>query len=91
MRERHLPRLCRACRAPMARQGDTCWRCGTQWATEDRPRTSLRVIPGGASTDAAGTARAVSESRAAMDRWVDEGGRVPFEAAAVLRAEGATP
>jgi predicted amidophosphoribosyltransferase len=91
MRERHLPRLCCACRAPMARQDDTCWRCGTQWATEDRPRTPLHVIPGGASTDAAGKVRAVSESRAAMDRWVDEGGRVPFEAAAVLRAKRANP
>jgi hypothetical protein len=91
MRERHLPRLCRACRGPMARQEDTCWRCGTQWATEDRPRTPLHVIPGGAPTDAVGKARAVKESRAAMDRWVDEGGRVPFEAAAVLRATPATP
>jgi hypothetical protein len=86
MRERHLPRLCRACHGPMARQEDTCWRCGTQWATEDRPRTPLHVIPGGAPTHAVGKARAVNEARAAMDRWVDEGGRVPFEAAAVLRA-----
>jgi hypothetical protein len=32
----------------MARQEDSCWRCGTSWATEDQPRTTLRVIPGGA-------------------------------------------
>jgi hypothetical protein len=32
----------------------------------------------------------VNEARLAMDRWVDEGARVPFEAAAVLRAP-ATP
>ena len=91
MRDRHLSRLCRACHAPMARQEDTCWRCGTQWATEDRPRTPLHVLPGGAPTDAAGKARAVNEARLAMDRWVDEGGRVPFEAAALLRATQATP
>jgi predicted amidophosphoribosyltransferase len=48
MRERHFPRVCRSCRAPMARQEDTCWHCGTQWATEEAPRTTLRAIPGGA-------------------------------------------
>ncbi len=31
MRDRHLPRLCRSCEAPMARQEDTCWRCGVPW------------------------------------------------------------
>src|SRR3954452_24690854 len=77
--------------APMAHQEDTCWRCGTQWATEDRPRTPLHVIPGGAPTDAVGRARAVNEARPATDRWVDEGGRAPFEAAAVLRATRTTP
>jgi hypothetical protein len=41
--------------------------------------------------DAVGRARAVNEARLAIDRWVDEGGRVPFEAAAVLRATRATP
>ena len=91
MRDRHLPRLCRACHAPMARQEDACGRCGTQWATEDRPRTPLHVIPGGAPTDAVGRACTVNEARLAMDRWVDEGGRVPFEAAAVLRATRARP
>jgi hypothetical protein len=52
MRDRHLSR--RGCHAPMVRQEDTCWRCGTQWATEDRPRTPQHVIPGGAPTDAVG-------------------------------------
>ena len=91
MRDRHLPRLCRACHAPMARQEDTCWRCGTQWATEDRPRTPLHVIPGEAPTDAVGKARAVNGARLAMDRRVDEGGRVPSEAAALLLVTRATP
>jgi predicted amidophosphoribosyltransferase len=33
MRNRHFPRLCRTCQAPMARQLDTCWRCGAQWVS----------------------------------------------------------
>jgi hypothetical protein len=85
MRDRHFPRLCRACRAPMARQEDTCWRCGTQCGAEARPRTPLHVIPGGAPTDAVGRARTVNEASLAMERWFDEGGRVPVEAAACLR------
>jgi hypothetical protein len=51
MRERHFPRVCRACEAPMARQEDTCWRCGTQWVSEGEPRTTLRVIAGGGQAD----------------------------------------
>jgi hypothetical protein len=31
----------------MARQEDTCWRCGIEWASEVRPRNALRVIRGG--------------------------------------------
>jgi predicted amidophosphoribosyltransferase len=60
MRERHFPRVCRVCRAPMARQEDTCWRCGTQWASEDQPRTTLRVIAGGARDDPPDPAMAVA-------------------------------
>jgi hypothetical protein len=37
MRDRHLPRLRRSCRGPMARQEDTCWRCGARWAAEEQP------------------------------------------------------
>lgn len=53
MRDRHLPRLCRACNVPMARQEDACWSCGTPGATEDQPRPELRVIQGGRATDIA--------------------------------------
>ena len=74
MRERHFPRVCRSCSAPMARQEDTCWRCGTQWASEDGPRTTLRVIAGGG--------RGVSDARLDADRWANEGGSVAAEAAA---------
>jgi hypothetical protein len=48
MRNRHLPRLCRTCQAPMAGHEDACWRCGVQWASEETPRTALRLIRGGA-------------------------------------------
>jgi hypothetical protein len=58
----------------MARQEDTCWRCGTQWASEDGPRTTLRVIAGG-----------VSDARLETDRWTSEGGSVASEAAGRVR------
>jgi RNA polymerase subunit RPABC4/transcription elongation factor Spt4 len=74
MRDRHIPRVCRSCHAPMARQEDTCWRCGTQWASEDRPRTTLTVIAGGAS-----------DASVAADRWANEGGSVAAEAALQVR------
>ena len=48
MRNRHLPRLCGSCKAPMAAQEDTCWRCGVEWASEEGPRTTLRLISGDA-------------------------------------------
>jgi hypothetical protein len=67
MRDRHLPRVCRHCQGPMARQDDACWRCGTQWeteATEDAPGAALQVLPGGAP----------DEARLDEDRWFDEGG-----------------
>jgi hypothetical protein len=64
MRNRHFPRLCRHCDAPMARQDDVCWRCGTPWASEDTPRTALEVLPGGAPDD----------ERVDAERWVGEGG-----------------
>jgi predicted amidophosphoribosyltransferase len=44
-RNRHLPRVCRHCHAPMASGDDTCWRCGTQWATEAAPPTTLKLVP----------------------------------------------
>ncbi len=35
----------------MARQEDTCWRCGATWVSSDETRSRLRVIPGGAATE----------------------------------------
>lgn len=36
MRDRHFPRLCGACHAPMARQEDACWACAKPWPVNDR-------------------------------------------------------
>ena len=90
MRERHFPRVCRSCRAPMARQEDTCWRCGSQWASEDAPRTTLELITGGAQAEdrtqpaVAVAARAASDARLDAERWANEGGRLASQAAARL-------
>jgi hypothetical protein len=98
MRERHFPRVCRSCQAPMARQEDSCWRCGARWASKDAPRTTLRVIAGGVPTHVAGaphpriavavadSARAASEARLDADRWMNEGGSSASEADAALPA-----
>jgi hypothetical protein len=98
MRGRHFPRVCRCCQAPMARQEDTCWDCGARWTADDAPRTTMRVIAGGAPTHVAvapdpriavavaDNARAASEARLDADRWMNEGGSFDSEAAAALRA-----
>jgi hypothetical protein len=98
MRERHFPRVCRACRAPMARQADTCWRCGAPWSTADAPRPTLQVIAGGIATHGAGapdpsiavavadSARAAEDARVDADRWINDGGSVAAEAAVPLDA-----
>jgi hypothetical protein len=81
MRDRHFPRLCRSCQAPMARQEGSCWRCGAQWASEDVPPTKLRAIAGGLP------AHPVAEPARAQtsdddDRWTNEGGSVGSERSA---------
>lgn len=48
MRNRHIPRVCRHCQAPMASGTGACWRCGVEWASEEQPRTVLRLVPAGA-------------------------------------------
>lgn len=65
MRDRHIPRVCASCGSPMARQESACWHCGTRWASEDGPRTKLRVIAGGARDDAPEMAAAVEAALAA--------------------------
>ena len=48
MRNRHTPRLCGNCAAPMAGHDDRCWRCGVEWAPEAGPPTTLRLVPAAA-------------------------------------------
>ena len=87
MRNRHFPRLCRACEGPMARQEDACWRCGTRWAAEEAPRTA-RLIERQEPTRPAMPVRptfGVASIRTGHDnveagldaeRWANEGGSI---------------
>jgi hypothetical protein len=79
MRERHFPRLCHHCQAPMARQENTCWRCGTAWASEGEPQTTLRLIHGDAHTQLEDA-----------DRWTNEGVSFASEVPLPLPAIAAT-
>jgi hypothetical protein len=79
MRNRHLPRLCRNCQAPMAGHEDTCWRCGAQWASEEAPPTTLRLV----------SARSSDQIRLDAERWTNEGGSFASDAAAPLAAVSA--
>jgi hypothetical protein len=90
MRDRHFPRLCRSCTAPMARQEGSCWHCGTQWASEEASPTPLRAIAiGRLSLAVADLGRA--DARLDDDRWTNEGGSVGSDvAAAPLRAVAAS-
>jgi hypothetical protein len=84
MRDRHLPRLCRACHGPMARQQDTCWRCGAPWASEHEAPKTLRLVPAAPTvTDDNAAAAAASVD---TDRWVNEGGTFPGPDRAVATA-----
>jgi hypothetical protein len=85
MRDRHFPRLCRSCRAPMARQEDTCWSCEAIWDYRSARRNAQRVIFGGHASRpdhrdqppalaVIGDARAVAQGRPDVDRLGDKGG-----------------
>jgi hypothetical protein len=77
MRDRHLPRLCRVCQAPMARQEDRCWRCATRWAATGQSRPTLTALIGGAHTPPPAFDREASEAmRIDADRWLNEGGNL---------------
>jgi hypothetical protein len=43
MNNRHRPRLCRSCQAPMARQEDACWKCGASAGPDEIVRTPERA------------------------------------------------
>jgi hypothetical protein len=63
----------------MARQENTCWRCGTEWASEDEPRTTLHLIPGDAHSRVEDAERSTNEG----------GGSFPSEVTAPLPATAA--
>jgi hypothetical protein len=49
MRNRHFPRLCQSCQAPIEAQEDICWKCETVWVpahptAPPRPEGGLRLI-----------------------------------------------
>lgn len=62
----------------MARQEDACWRCGSRWATEAAPPTTLRAIAGG---------RLPARPQAGLSP--NEGAIIGAELGAPLRAVGA--
>jgi hypothetical protein len=62
----------------MARQEDTCWRCGTEWTSEAAPRRPLRLIRGDAHRQAEDA-----------ERWTNEGGSIAAEVTAPLPATAA--
>jgi hypothetical protein len=67
VRDRHIPRLCRSCTAPMGRQQDACWRCGGEWSTSAPSRPAADPI-------AAAVLDAEAEARVSAQRWIDGGG-----------------
>jgi hypothetical protein len=84
MRDRHLPRLCRSCDAPMARQEDACWSCEAAWDYRSATRNVRRMIPAGRAAGPGGgdqppaqavigEARAVAQARLDVDYLADEG------------------
>jgi hypothetical protein len=85
MRERHFPRLCRSCDAPVARHEDSCRRCETGRRDRSARQSARLVVPrghagrltgGGQSSAPAvtGGARAVAQARLARHRLAGKGG-----------------
>lgn len=74
----------------MARQEHACWRCGAQWASEEVAPAALRAIDGGQrARPVAELARSAAAAAGVDDdRWMNEGGSVGSEPAA-LRAVAA--
>lgn len=86
---RHFPRLCRSCDAPMARQEDSCWRCGAVWEYRSAASGEPPLItPTGGALRYAGPQLAAGDDAPAdtseqgqlapdTDRWINEGGSGP--------------
>ena len=94
MRNRHIPRLCRSCGAPMAGHQDACWRCDVPWAPEEAPRTTLRLVPSTAPGQAErmpleAAARSASQTQLDAERWTNAGGSFAANVAAAVAAVSA--
>ena len=85
MRERHFPRLCRSCDAPMARQTDNCWRCEAAWDNRSARRSARLEVPSGHAArpggggqasppTITGGARSVAQARSARHHLAGERG-----------------
>jgi predicted amidophosphoribosyltransferase len=98
MRNRHIPRLCRNCQAPMARHQDACWRCGAQWASEEA-WTTLRLVAAAAPGQPEHVperrialepaARTTSQMSLDVERETNEGGSFASEVAAAVASVSA--
>jgi hypothetical protein len=74
-----------AIEAERDRRGQRRARGGAAYPVRARGRAA-GAPRGRIAAAAAGDAHAVAQARLDLERWVDEGGMVPFEAAALLRA-----
>jgi hypothetical protein len=81
MRDRHVPRLCPSCRAPMARQEALCWKCGADWLPEIQPPPRPERVRGASEH--------VTAARLDLERWLDEGGSANNESTIQLATAAA--
>jgi hypothetical protein len=62
----------------MARQQDTCWRCGAPWAAEqESPRTLRLSVPAVLTLADGNVVDGAAAASVDADRWVNEGGTFP--------------
>jgi hypothetical protein len=89
MRDRHFPRLCRSCQAPMARQADECWHCGTPWATEEEQPATITRLPVRPTPALLAGDLADGDASLDVDRWANDGGTgAAQDRAAIARRAG---
>jgi len=82
----------------MAGHEDTCWRCGVEWAPEQAPPTTLRLVPASApirvddvpdrriAVALSAGERTASKAARDAERWTNEGGGFSAEVAGLLPA-----
>jgi hypothetical protein len=68
MRNRHIPRVCRNCHAPLASGAAACWHCGVRWASEEQPPATLRLVPSEPTDESCEPATATPVAAAATAR-----------------------